>query len=163
MARKLTAWQKHVKSEATRTGLTGAPLFKAASKTYKKTSKPAVTRAKRSNPKAKTMSKKRNSKLFRTISGAGALEDLGVGVAGGLIFRSLGYGVYAVPATRIVQGLAGMALDRRGKRHLVAGTIDFIDNWLLQQLGFGVGRSTISTPVSISNVLRPLKALRIMR
>ncbi|GAI34997.1 unnamed protein product, partial [marine sediment metagenome] len=91
MARALTAWQKHVKTEAKRTGKTGADLFKAASKTYtkkpSKTSKPAArARVKRSNPKVKNVSRK--PKLFRTISGIGAIEDLGVGLAGGIAFRT---------------------------------------------------------------------------
>ncbi len=166
MARALTAWQKHVKTEAKRTGKVGKDLFQAASKTYTKkgtpkTSKPAArARAKRSNPKVKNVSRK--PKLFRIISGIGAIEDLGVGLAGGIAFRTFGFGANAVPATRIVQGIAGVAMDRRGKRHLVQGTIDFVDNWLLDVLGHGVGSSPGATP-SISKLLTPLKALKIVR
>jgi len=165
LAKALTVWQKHVKAESKRTGLVGAPLFKAASKTYNKksktskTTKPAV-RAKRSNPKVKNVSRK--PKLFRTISGIGAIEDLGVGLAGGIAFRTFGFGANAVPATRIVQGIAGVAMDRRGKRHLVQGTIDFVDNWLLDVLGHGVNSSPAAAP-SISKLLTPLKALKIVR
>lgn len=163
MARALTAWQKHVKAEAKRTGKTGKALFKAASKTYtKKPKQGAAPRArKRSNPKVKNVSS-RKPKLFRTISGIGALEDLGVGLAGGILFRTMGFGANAVPATRIVQGIAGVGMDRRGKRHLVQGTIDFVDNWLLDVLGHGVG-SSLSGPPSINGLIAPLKTLKIMR
>ncbi|MBA7539868.1 hypothetical protein ES705_32153 [subsurface metagenome] len=156
--RKLSVWQKHVRSEAKRTGKSGATLFRAASKTYKKAGS-----AKRSNPK-RVSKTARKSKLFRSISGVGALEDIGVGAIGGMVFRAMAFGAYALPATRICQGLAGVAMDRRGKRHLVSGVIDFIDNWLLEMMGYGVSRiPSMSGPPSINSLLTPLKALKIMR
>ncbi|MBA7539669.1 hypothetical protein ES705_31949 [subsurface metagenome] len=162
--RKLSVWQKHVRSEAKRTGKSGATLFRAASKTYKKASgAKKVSSARRSNPK-RVSKTSRKPKLFKTISGIGALEDLGVGLFGGILMRLWGQGANAIPATRIVQGIAGVALNRRGKRHLVQGFIDYVDNWLLDQMGYGVGgSSTMSTTFSINNLLTPLKALKIMR
>ncbi|GAH35400.1 unnamed protein product, partial [marine sediment metagenome] len=160
LARALSAWQKHVKTVAKKTGKSGATLFRAASKTYTKKGTPK-TRAKRSNP-TKVKKTTRKPKLFKTISGIGALEDLGVGLFGGILFRLWGQGANAVPAMRIVQGIAGVAFDRRGKRHLVQGVIDYVDNWLLEKMGYGVGVSPVTT-FSIDNLLTPLKALKIVR
>lgn len=80
----------------------------------------------------------RKGKLFGSISGIGALEDVAVGIGGGILFRSMGQGANAVPLTRVVQGFAGYGLNRRGKSHLIRGIIDYIDNYLLSALGFGV-------------------------
>lgn len=108
--------------------------------------------ASRTSPKKRTGKKsssagRRNvskGKLFGSISGIGALEDLAVGLGAGAVLRAMGAGVNAVPTVRILQGFAGHAMNRRGKRHLIDGLLDYIDNVLLDMIGMGVGvgRST---------------------
>lgn len=85
----------------------------------------------------------------------GALEDLGVGFIGGMIFRGMGQGANAVPATRIIQGVVGHAAGRRGKRHLVQGIIDYVDNYLLEMVGMGVGRARAAP--TISSLVRKIR------
>ena len=77
-------------------------------------------------------------KLFRSVSGVGALEDVGVGFIG---FTLLGKTPSALPITRTLQGVAAYAMDRRGKRHAVQGIIDLLTLWLAG--GFG-GRNGVT-------------------
>lgn len=71
-------------------------------------------------------------KLFRSVSGAGALEDVGVGFIG---FTLLGKTPAALPITRTLQGLAAHAMDRRGKRHAIQGILDLVTLWLAGGIG----------------------------
>jgi hypothetical protein len=86
----------------------------------------------------------------------GGAEDVAWGFIGFSIF---GKTAVALPMTRVVQGLAGHALDRRGKSRLVPGILDLISLWLAggfgsRNGGFGGGggglRSTLSNLQKIS-------------
>ena len=106
-------------------------------KNLKKGGSTKGNRPKRST--AKRTGKVRNTakgKLFRSVSGAGALEDVGVGFIG---FTLLGKTPAALPITRTLQGLAGHAMGRRGKRHAIQGIIDLLTLWLAGGIGVGVG------------------------
>jgi len=73
-----------------------------------------------------------NGKMFRTVSGVGALEDVGVGFIG---FTLLGKTPAALPITRTLQGVAGYAFDRRGKAHAITGILDLVTIWLAGGMG----------------------------
>jgi len=68
----------------------------------------------------------------------------------------MGQGANAVPATRIIQGVVGHAVDRRGKRHLVDGILDYVDNWLLSLVGMGVVAGD-RAPASVQALVSQLK------
>jgi hypothetical protein len=102
-------------------------------KNLKKGSGSQKSKAKRSSSKKK--GKVRNTakgKLFRSISGAGALEDVGVGFIG---FTLLGKTPAALPLTRTLQGIAAHAMGRRGKRHAIQGILDLVTLWLAGGIG----------------------------
>lgn len=125
---------KNTKSSASRTRVS-------------KSSKRKNTR-KRSNPGRK-VTRTAKSKMLRTISLEGGVEDIAWGFIG---FTVLGKNATALPMTRVVQGLAGHALDRRGKARLVPGILDLITLWLAG--GFG-GNGRIGT----SSVVRQLQKI----
>lgn len=89
--------------------------------------------------------------MFRTVGATGALEDVAWGFIG---FQALGNNVTALPTTRVIQGLAGIALDRRGKSRLVPGILDLISIYLAG--GYGGGLGGILAPVTNLLKLRPL-------
>jgi hypothetical protein len=112
---------------------------------------------KRSSSKKK--GKVRNTakgKLFRSISGAGALEDVGVGFIG---FTLLGKTPAALPITRTLQGLAGHAMDRRGKRHAIQGILDLFTLWLAGGFGGNGGRVSLPQGGLSGNLLDSLQQL----
>lgn len=80
--------------------------------------------------------RKMGSKLFRNISGMTALEDLIVGYAGTkVIHESQGFSTgRSLALTRVGQGVLGHVGNRRGKRHLVQGVIDYIDLALVEEV-----------------------------
>ncbi len=128
-------------------------------KNLKKGGNTKGNRPKRS--KAKGKGKVRNTakgKLFRSISGAGALEDVGVGFIG---FTLLGKTPAALPITRTLQGIAAYGLDRRGKRHAIQGILDLVTLWLAG--GFGGGNGRGATLGITSSLLAPLQQLAKMR
>ena len=107
-------------------------------KNLKKGGSTKANRPKRS--KAKRTGKVRNTakgKMFRTLSGLGALEDVGIGFIG---FTLLGKTPSALPLTRAIQGIAAIAMDRRGKARAVSGILDLVALWLAG--GFGQKRLT---------------------
>jgi len=117
----------------------GSKVKKAA--TRKKSS------TKRSSPKkVKTVGK---NKFFKNMSGVGAVEDALVGYVG-LSVLSPAYGAaVALPMTRTLQGIAGHALNRRGKGRLMYGIIDLIDLYLAGQWApSGVLTKTGTKPIS---------------
>lgn len=77
-----------------------------------------------------------NRKALRVYGATGGLEDIAWGWIG---FNVLGRTPAALPATRVVQGLAGYALDRRGKGRAVYGILDLVALWLSGALGGGGG------------------------
>lgn len=154
MAKSLSAYNRFVRTFAKT--YKGKALMKAAGIAWraKKRGKTTKSASKRSTSKGrKNVSRK--GKLFGSISGIGALEDLAVGLGGGVLFRSMGQGANAVPMTRIVQGAVGYGLKRRGKAHLIRGIIDYVDNYLLSRIGYGVrpGAKTVTVP-SVAGLLR---------
>lgn len=63
----------------------------------------------------------------------GIAEDFAVGYIGGTVLRSRGFSTaQAIPLTRVVQGAAGYALNRRGKARFVPAVIDYFDAVLLE-------------------------------
>lgn len=99
-----------------------------------KRAKSSARRAKRGNP-SRSVNRTAKSKMLRTMSLEGGVEDIAWGFIG---FTVLGKTATALPMTRAVQGLAGHALDRRGKARLVPAILDLITLWLAG--GFGNGR-----------------------
>ena len=71
--------------------------------------------------------------FFGNLGGVGFIEDLAIGYVGMGFFS--GMGEARLPFTRCVQGVAGHALDRRGKGRLQYGIIDLIDVYLAQGAG----------------------------
>lgn len=65
---------------------------------------------------------------------AGLAEDAAIGYVGSQVLMGMGYPLEsAMPMTRVVQGLAGRVLNRRGKARLEHGIIDLIDVYLIKQ------------------------------
>jgi len=64
----------------------------------------------------------------------GIAEDTAIGYLGSQVLMSMGYPLEsALPMTRVVQGLAGKTLNRRGKGRLEHGIIDLLDVYLIRQ------------------------------
>lgn len=111
-------------------------LRKSSGSTKKRTVKRS------SSKRSGKVSNTAKGKMFRTLSGVGALEDVGIGFIG---FTLLGKTPAALPITRTLQGLAGYAFDRRGKNRAVSGILDLCTLWLAG--GFGAGtRTPVSRP-----------------
>jgi len=130
-------------------------------KNLKKGGSTKGNRPKRST--AKRTGKVRNTskgKLFRSVSGVGALEDIGVGFIG---FTLLGKTPAALPMTRTAQGIAAYAMDRRGKRHAVQGIIDLLTLWLAGGFGVGNGRVSRGAQGNLSGILVQLQQVAKMR
>lgn len=117
--------------------------FKFVKNLRKKSGSTKKRTVKRSS--SKRTGKVRNTakgKMFRTLSGVGALEDVGIGFIG---FTLLGKTPAALPLTRAIQGIAAIAMDRRGKARAVSGILDLVALWLAG--GFGGGNGTrVSRP-----------------
>jgi len=65
---------------------------------------------------------------------AGLAEDTAIGYIGSQVIMGMGYPLEsALPMTRIIQGIAGKALKRRGAGRLEHGVIDLIDVYLIRQ------------------------------
>ena len=95
----------------------------ATTSTKKKTSKTARSGGKTKNAK----------KLLGNYGATGLLEDAAIGFFGASVLVGMGYPLEsAMPMTRVVQGIAGKVLDRRGKGRLAYGVIDLIDVYLIR-------------------------------
>jgi len=106
------------------------------------------TRRKRSNPtkrrrtsvarrRVKTYRKKASNILGR-YGATGMLEDAAIGYFGTNVLMGMGYSIeQAMPMTRIIQGVAGKALGRRGSGRLAYGLIDLLDVYLIKR-GFNL-------------------------
>lgn len=103
----------------------GSPRKASKKKSTKKRGNP--TRSKKGNRK---MAKKG---LFGNLSGVGFIEDVAVGYIGGSFLS--GMGEARLPMTRVIHGISGHALNRRGKGRLVYAISDLIDVYLLQGAG----------------------------
>ena len=101
-------------------------------KRRKTTKSRKVSRTRRRNPTVKRGGGRVARRgFFGKLSMAGIIEDVAWGYIGPS-FLFGGLGSKAVPATRIVQGLAGHLMNRRGKDRLIYGLIDFLDMMLLE-------------------------------
>jgi hypothetical protein len=65
--------------------------------------------------------------FFGNLSGVGMVEDAAWGYFG---LKLLGNTSSTLPTVRVIQGVAGHALGRRGKGRLVYGLIDLLDVYL---------------------------------
>ena len=113
-----------------------------------KTSKRKKTR-KRSNNPGRKVARTAKSKMLRTMSLEGGVEDIAWGFIG---FTVLGKNATALPMTRTIQGLAAHALDRRGKARLVPAVLDLVTLWLAGGFGgnggFGGGGAGVRNALS---------------
>ena len=74
----------------------------------------------------------------------GIAEDASIGYLGSQVLMSQGYPLEsALPMTRVIQGIAGKALKRRGAGRLEHGVIDLIDVYLIRQ-GFNLNRISLA-------------------
>ena len=125
-------------------------FLKNTKKSTSSSSKPrkSSSKKKRNNPR-KVVKRTAKGKMLRTISAEGAIEDVGWGFVG---FTVLGKTPTALPMTRVIQGLAGHALDRRGKARLVPGILDLVTLWLAGGFGsnggFGGGGAGVRNALS---------------
>ncbi len=108
-------------------------------------SRSSTSSRKKSTRSAKRSVRKTGSKMLRTVGAIGAAEDIAWGFVG---FSMLGGTPASLPMTRVIQGVAGHALDRRGKRRLVDGILDLVALWLAGGLGRnGVSKGAIINPL----------------
>lgn len=108
-------------------------------KNLKKKGGSTRTKTARSTTRARKTRNVRNTakgKMFRTLSGIGAVEDVAWGFIG---FTLLGKTPTALPMTRAVQGIQGHAFDRRGRARLVPAILDLASLWLAGGFGNGGG------------------------
>lgn len=97
----------------------------------KKKKTPKTTRSGKTTAKNKVA---RGKKILGNYGASGLLEDAAIGFFGTSLIMGLGYPVEsAMPMARVVQGLAGKVLDRRGKGRLAYGLIDLLDVYLIKQ------------------------------
>ena len=110
-------------------------LGKRAKSKVRKVRKRARTRT-RSNP---SRSHKMGSKgILGNLGAVGIAEDAAIGFFGSSVLMGMGYPLdQALPMTRVVQGAAAKALNRRGKGRLAYGIIDLIDVYLIKK-GFNL-------------------------
>ena len=108
-----------------------------ASGKYKFVKNLATASKKKKTPKTTRSGKTtaRNAKkILGNLGATGLLEDAAIGFFGTSVLMGMGYPMEsAMPMTRIVQGVAGKALNRRGKGRLAYGIIDLVDVYLIKQ------------------------------
>ena len=101
----------------------------------KRKTTPKKTRKTRSGGKtAKKNYTARAKKILGNYGATGLLEDAAIGFFGSSVLMGMGYPLEsAMPMTRVLQGAAGKAMNRRGKGRLAYGIIDLIDVYLIRQ------------------------------
>jgi len=110
-------------------------------KFVKNTSRKSSTKRKTPSRRRKTTVAKRKKSYSSRAKGVigkygmvGIAEDAAIGYVGSQVLMGMGYPLEtALPMTRVVQGVAGKALNRRGKGRLEHGVIDLIDVYLIRQ------------------------------
>ena len=129
-------------------------FLKNTKKSTSSSSKPQKSSSKKkgNNPSRKVVKRTVNSKMLRTMSLEGGVEDIGWGFIG---FTLLGKTPAALPMTRTIQGLAAHALDRRGKARLVPGILDLVSLWLAG----GFGSSSSGAGAGVRAQLRKITAI----
>lgn len=110
-------------------------MARAGTKSPKTASKKKKTPKKtRSGGKTAKNSVVRAKKILGNLGTTGLLEDAAIGFFGANVLMGMGYPLEsALPMTRVVQGIAGKALNRRGKGRLAYGVIDLIDVYLIRR------------------------------
>ena len=94
-------------------------------------SNPKKTSPKRAGRGSSKVNRVAKGKFFKNMSLAGAAEGVGWGFVG---LNMLGTtNPVSLPITRLVQGVQGHVLGRRGKARLMPSIIDLIDLWLVGQ------------------------------
>ena len=104
-------------------------IGKSRAKSKSKSPKKASNRKRSNNPK-RSVYRTAKGKFFKNLGLAGFVEDLAWGYVG---MSMLGSSASGLATTRVIQGIQGHALNRRGKARLIYGLIDLIDLWLLGQ------------------------------
>lgn len=80
----------------------------------------------------------RGKAILGKYGATGLVEDAAIGYFGSQVLMGMGYPLEsAMPMTRVIQGAAGKALNRRGKDRLAYGLIDLVDVYLIRQ-GFKI-------------------------
>jgi hypothetical protein len=112
-------------------------------------SKPRKRKAGKTRGRGTTTAKKKSYKsrakgLIGKYGAIGLAEDTAIGYIGSQVLMARGYPLEsALPMTRVIQGIAGKALKRRGGARLEHGIIDLLDVYLIKQgfnlQGIGLG------------------------
>lgn len=138
MARKLSPGVHNVRIKTGKGSKTRMQRVKVNAKGQwkflKNTGSTKKTTKKRTSPsRARTGSKKVNrtakGKFFKNMSLVGAAEGVGWGFVGLSLLGPANPS--SLPITRLVQGVQGHVLGRRGKARLMPAIIDLIDLWLV--------------------------------
>lgn len=127
---------KNGKTRLQRVQVLASGKYKFVKNLKKAGSKAVKTVRSRSRSSKVSKTGKKNGGILGNLSMTGALEDLAIGYLGMGIFE--GMGEARLPMTRVVQGISGHALDRRGKGRLQYGILDLVDVYLAQ--GAGIDR-----------------------
>jgi hypothetical protein len=97
------------------------------------------TSYKRKNNPSKKVRKTAKGKFFKNLSLVGFAEDLAWGYAGMTV---LGADASSLATTRVIQGIQGHVLGRRGKGRLIYAIADLIDLWLIGQFKLPIPQLT---------------------
>jgi len=139
---------KNGKSRLQRVQVLANGKYKFVKNTGTKTAskrKASSPRKRRRKTTAKRKSYKSRAKgVIGKYGMVGLAEDAAIGYLGSQVLMSRGYPLEsALPMTRVIQGVAGKALKRRGAARLEHGILDLLDVYLIRQgfnlnkLGFG--------------------------
>ncbi|GAI88910.1 unnamed protein product [marine sediment metagenome] len=104
-------------------------------KNLKKSGSSRGAPSKKTSKKGKTTANNKGGKgILGSYGAIGLVEDLGIGYIGAQALMGMGYPLEsALPMTRLVQGVAGKALNRRGKGRLQYAVLDLIDVYLIRK------------------------------
>ena len=111
-----------------------------------------TTTKKSSSGGSKKVNRVAKGKFFKNMSLAGAAEGVGWGFVGLNILGPTN--PVSLPITRLVQGVQGHVMGRRGKARLMPAIIDLIDLWLVGQ--FRMPRVGATSGIAQLLKVRPL-------
>ena len=114
-------------------------FVKNLKKSGKKKSNPKNYRKKAKRVGKKAVRRVAKGKFFKNMSLVGFAEDLAWGYGGMYIF---GADASGLATARLVQGIQGHALNRRGKARLMFAIADLIDLWLMGKFKFSIPKLT---------------------
>ena len=126
---------KNGKTRTQRVQVLASGKYKFVKNTSRGSSKRKRNPSRKSNPKRRSRAKRTvkrvaKGKFFKNLGLVGFAEDLAWGYVG---MSVLGASASGLATTRVIQGIQGHALGRRGKARLIYGIIDLIDLWLMGQ------------------------------